>query len=316
MRFVVKRLRKESAYVLIRIVVWFSRLLPRRAALAVASTVGRMMPFLGRKDYRRAQEHLALAFGDEKSGKELRRIAREVFRILAMNFVDTVRLKVMTTEEVTRVCIPHNMDRCFREYDKGRGIIALSGHVGCWEMMGTYLATTGMKVDAIARKLYDTRLEKMLLDSRESGGMNVISRGENTRQILRALKHGHLVGMLVDQDINNVKGEFVDFFGRPAYTPVAPAFLSLRYGVPIVPLFTYRDAAHHHHICVGEPVVIEPTGDMERDVRLLTDASARVTEEFIREHPEQWVWFHRRWKTAPDTTAPSGEEEKHAPADS
>ena len=316
MRPVVKRLRRESAYILIRIAVWFSRLLPRGAALAIASIVGRIIPFLGRKDFRRAQEHLALAFGDEKNEKELQRIAREVFHILAMNFIDTIRLKVMTEEKIKRVCIPHNMDWLLNEYNKGRGIIALSGHVGCWEMMGVYLAAIGLKVSAIARKLYDTRLEELMLDSRESGGMNVISRGENTRQIIRAFKRGHLVGMLVDQNINNVKGEFVDFFGRPAYTPVAPAFLSLRYGVPLVPLFTYRDVTHHHHICAGKPIVIEPTGDMEKDVRLLTDACARVTEEFIREHPEQWVWFHRRWKTTPETKTSSGEKEEHVPSDS
>lgn len=319
MRPVVKRLRKESAYVLIRFAVWFFRHLPRNAALAIASAFGQVMPFLTRRDYRRAREQLALAFGEEKSEQEIRRIAREVFRILALNFIDTIRLKVMTTEEVNGVCIPHDMDRCFREYDRGRGIIALSGHVGCWEVMGTYLAGAGMKVDAIARKLYDTRLEELLLDTRESGGMNVISRGENTRQILRAFRDGHLVGMLVDQDIPNVKGEFADFFGRPAYTPVAPAFLSLRYGVPIVPLFTCRDAVHNHHIFAGEPVTIEPTGDLERDVRLLTAASAKVTEDFIRKHPEQWVWFHQRWKTTQDmtdTAARSGEEDNDAPADS
>ena len=313
MRTVVKRLRKESAYVLIRFVVWFFRLLPRKTALAMASAVGHIIPFLARENYRLAQEHLKFAFGNEKCEQEIRRIARDVFRILALNFVDTVRLKVMTAEEVKDICIPHNMDRCFREYRKGRGIIGLSGHVGCWEMMGTYLACFGMNVDVIARKLYDPRLEEMLLDSRKSGGMQVILRGKNTRQILRALRHGHLVGMLVDQDIPGVKGEFVAFFGKPAHTPTAPAFLALRYGVPIVPLFTYRDANHYHHICAGEPITIEPTGDMEEDVRQLTAATSQVTEDFIREHPEQWVWFHRRWKKKPVVPSRSEDEEGHEP---
>ena len=315
MRTLIKRFRRECAYILILTVVWFFRLLPRGAALRVGSMIGSMVPYAARKEYRLAVEHLTIAFGNEKSTQEIRELAREVFRSLVSNFVDTIRLKVMTQEEIINVCIPHNKDRFFEVYNKGKGIIAMSGHVGCWEMMGSYLAAIGIKTEAIAKKLYDPRIEQLLFDSRVSGGMKVLSRGENTRDIIRALRKGHLVGMLIDQD-TKIRGEFVEFFGKPAYTATGPALLSLRYGIPIVPLFTCRDKNHKHHIYMGDAVAIEPTGDMERDISELTVLLSKVTEYFIREHPEQWVWFHRRWKTQPENRTAEKGKETHEKVDS
>jgi len=300
---IAKRLKNDLAYLGIRMLVAFFRFLPRGAALAAGSLLGRAAPYLARRDFRRAVEHLKTAFGGEKSGRDIVKIARESFRQVAMNFVDTVRLRVMNPEEIRGVCVPHGLERLKDSLAKGRGVIGLTSHTGCWELLGAYLAAVGMPIAVVARRLYDPRLEEMLLESRTHGGMVTISRGRDTRDIIRVLKKGYLLGILIDQD-TKVKGAFVDFFGVPAYTATAPAVLSLRYGSPILPIMTYRDGNHRHHICIGEPVEIEPTGDHETDVLKLTEECSKATERFIREHPEQWVWFHRRWKTKPGTRFP------------
>jgi KDO2-lipid IV(A) lauroyltransferase len=177
--------------------------------------------------------------------------------------------------------------------------IFLTSHTGCWELLGAYLAIEGIPLDVVARRIYDERLERMLIDSRESAGMGNISRGTGTREIIRSLNAGRGIGFLIDQDIKNVKGEFVDFFGIPAHTATAPAQLALRRGIPILPILTYRDDNHCHHACIGEPLMIDISGDIDRDIHALTSRCSEVTEAFIREHPEQWVWFHERWKTRP-----------------
>lgn len=297
--------RRQTAYVLVRAVVSFFRVLPRGSALAVGGFIGGLLPFVAPRERRLAEKHLSLAFGDSMTPDTITRTVRGMFRNLALNFVDTVRIAVMTPEEVIDVCVPHGMDNFREAHSRGNGVVNLSSHAGCWEMMGTYLAATGMDLHVVAKKLYDPRLEELLDRSRADGGMKVISRGNNTRDIIRALKSGGAVGMLVDQDIK-VRGVFVDFFGRPAHTSTAPAMLSLRYGAPIVPFFTYRDGMHRHHVCVGDEVRIEPTGDTERDILDLTARCAKVTEDFIREHPDQWVWFHRRWKTRPEAQQNGG----------
>jgi KDO2-lipid IV(A) lauroyltransferase len=298
-RPVVKRIRRDVSYALIRFVIMFFRMLSRGMALSVGSAVGAVIPYLARKEVNRAVAHLRIAFGGEKDEQEIRRLVREMFRHLALNFVDTVRITTMDPDTIREVCIPHDIERVWEALRKGHGIIGLGSHTGCWELLGVYLSVIGVPVSAIAQRIYDPRLEKMLTEIRAGGGMHTISRGHDTRDIIRVLKEGGLLGVLIDQDIR-VKGTFVDFFGRPAYTATAPAQLSLKYKSPILPIFTYRDSEHRHHVCIGEPVAIEPTGDFEQDVRNLTAECSKVTERFIRDHPEQWVWFHERWKTRLD----------------
>ena len=294
-----KRIKNDIVYVFIRFIIGFFRMLPRGAALTIGSMLGRIIPYFAGKEVRLAERHLTIAFGSEKNKREIHRLAHETFRQMAMNFVDTVRLKVMSPDDIERWSVPHNIDRLWEALKKGHGVICLSSHTGCWEFLGGYLAVIGVPVSAIVKRLYDPRLEKMLVEMRTGWGINNISRGRNTIDIIHALRKGDMLGILVDQD-TKVKGVFVDFFGQPTHTATAPALLSYKYKSPILPIFTYRDSKHFHHICVGEPVTVESTGDRESDIMEITTKCSKVTENFIREHPEQWVWFHRRWKTKPE----------------
>jgi KDO2-lipid IV(A) lauroyltransferase len=275
------------------------RILPRRTALFIGRQAGSLASYADRRDYRLAVEHLTIAFGSEKSGEEIRRLARDVFRYAAMNFVDTARLAVMSPDEINRVSVAHNIEHLNKIVESGKSSILLTGHTGCWELMGAWLSMNSIPLSVISKRLYDSRLENLILETRKKHGMENISRGRNTRDILRAFKKGRHVGLLTDQD-TNVKGVFVDFFGKPAHTATAPAQLHLKYRYPIIPTFAYRDSRHRHHFWFGELIDYTPTGDREKDEYEVTEMCSKVTEQFIREHPEQWVWFHRRWKKQPD----------------
>jgi len=295
-RKIIKRIKNDFIYIIIRAAIGTIRLVPRSVSIILGSVLGRIAPYIVRNEYRLAVEHLRIAFGSEKKEQEIRRLARETFRYLAMNFFDTARLITINREELHTLSIPHNIERLKEELARGKGGILLTSHAGCWEMMGAYLTSVKIPLAAISRKLYDPRLERMILETRKHNGIENITRGGNTRDIIRVLKKGCLLGILVDQD-TKIKGTFVDFFGKPAYTATAPAQLALHYKIPIIPVFTYRDTDHNHHICVKEPIEPKATEYNDNDVNELTAHISKVIENFIREHPEQWVWFHRRWKT-------------------
>ena len=272
--------------------------MPRNAALSVGAIAGKLIPFFAPGTYRDAVRHLTIAFGNEKSSDEIRKIARTSFIGLAMNFVDTARLQTMSPEEINSVCVTHNLERLQNYFSQGKGAIGLTSHGGCWELLGAFISLNGIPLSVIARKVYDNRFEKIIAETREGKGVRNITRGQDTREIIRSLREGRLLGVLIDQDMK-VRGDFVDFFGKPAHTATAPAGLSLKYGVPIFPILTYMDDERQHHVCVGEEVKIEKTGDMEKDILALTAKCLKVNEMFIREHPGQWVWFANRWKTQP-----------------
>lgn len=297
---VIKKIRRDIAFHLISFFIKFFRLIPRRVGLTIASVLGRIAPFVARKEYRLAVRHLTMAFGGEKSPDEIRTLAREVFRNLAMNFADTVRVGALTSEELEAMYNPVNVEEVWRRIDTSHGVILLMAHLGCWESMAAYLCSHGVRLSAIARKLYDPRLERLLYESRTSVGIHIISRGGNTRDIVKCLKSGGALGILVDQDIN-VKGEFVNFFGRPAHTAISPALLSFKYGSSLLLCVDYRDNSHKHNLIL-KPIEFERTGDTKKDVTDLMQRVSSELEQVIREHPEQWVWFHKRWRTQPEVS--------------
>jgi KDO2-lipid IV(A) lauroyltransferase len=119
--------------------------------------------------------------------------------------------------------------------------------------------------------------------------------------MVRHLRSGGVLAMIADQDSTRSRGIFVDFFGRPAYTPAGPAYLARRTGIPMLPLVIVRepDDPRLHKILIDEPIRPDPQLDEETDVQRMTQAYTRVMEGWIRQYPSQWVWVHDRWRHQP-----------------
>ncbi|MEE8466883.1 MAG: lysophospholipid acyltransferase family protein, partial [Planctomycetota bacterium] len=123
------------------------------------------------------------------------------------------------------------------------------------------------------------------------------------RRLIRALAKNRVVGLLIDQDIGDIPGVFVPFFGRPAWTPTGAAMFALRRRCPVIPAFIHRCPDGTHRLEIQPPLTIPSTGSAQSQIAELTAASTACIERQIRAHPEQWVWSHRRWRTRPPSTA-------------
>jgi KDO2-lipid IV(A) lauroyltransferase len=123
--------------------------------------------------------------------------------------------------------------------------------------------------------------------------------------LLAALARNRVVGLLIDQDIGDIPGVFVHFFGRPAWTPSGAASLALHRRCPIVPAFAHRRADGSHVVEVHPPLPEPAPGPKEDRVAELTAAATAAIERQVRAHPEQWVWLHRRWRRQP-SAPPTG----------
>ena len=119
----------------------------------------------------------------------------------------------------------------------------------------------------------------------------------SARKMLKALRNNEILGMLIDQD-TSVQSVFVDFFGHPASTPLGLASIALKVGSPVVLSVDKRLPDGKHKFVISDEIVPpESTGDFDTDVKNFTAKLTKYLENFIRENPEQWVWFHERWKT-------------------
>lgn len=245
------------------------------------------------RDRNRALHHLALAFPD-LSENERRRIARQAFLHQGMNAAELLHLLRRDAREILPHLEVQGWENMEAARTAGRPILLLTGHCGNWELIAVASHEGGVPLAAIARAADDPRLQQIVKDIREHLGAITIERGTRkaARQILEVLRGGGAIAMLIDQDIK-VDGVWVPFFGRPAFTPVGPAEMALKQNMQVVPAFIERRPDR------GHLVRFLPLLDLPQDTG---EATARMTaeiEEQIRRRPEQWVWWHKRWRRQP-----------------
>jgi KDO2-lipid IV(A) lauroyltransferase len=185
---------------------------------------------------------------------------------------------------------------------RGKGVVFISGHVGNWELLARRVARAGFPSQSIAKETTDPRLTALVERFRAQGGVRSIWRGQEgaARAMLRALKAGEILGLLIDQD-TRVQSLFVPFFGELAATPRAAADLALRTGAAVVVGFCQREGEGYR--LWMEEVPYTAGDDREADALALTTALSQRIEAAIRRAPEQWVWMHQRWKTRPPRAA-------------
>ena len=289
-----------------------TRIVPRKLGLALFGYLGLAAYRFYRKDRERAISNVAAAF---PQGDPLitRAIARGSFNALGRNGFDALRLAYLSREKVLALCTVEGEDNLRIPYERGNGVVALTGHIGCWELLAAYFSDKGYPVDVIARDMHDARQNELLVEMRRRHGIESIPRGTSAIAGYRALKKGKILGMLIDQDIG-VEGVFVPFFGRPAHTTVGSAAFAMRSGAAIVPLAIHMQPGGMHHITVL-PELEMPPEDMPEEQRTheLTARCSEAVEKLIRLYPQQWVWLHDRWHKKPGdgagtTEAGRGEE--------
>ncbi len=272
--------------------------MPRRSGQAFFAFLGGVSFRLYREERERAMRNVRMAFpeGDTLIAEAL---ARGSFTALGRNAFDALRLVYLSRSGILDLCRVEGEENLRIPYERGNGVIALTGHIGCWELLAAYFSEKGYRTSVIARELRDRRLNDMLVDMRRRHGVVSIPRGSSAVAGYRVLRRGQILGMLIDQDIE-VDGVFVPFFGVPAHTPRGAAVFALRCGAPIVPLGIHLQPGGWHRITVLPEIEPPPVGlaDEER-IDELTGRCSEALEKLIRIYPQQWVWFHDRWRRRP-----------------
>lgn len=178
---------------------------------------------------------------------------------------------------------------------EGGPAIFFSAHIANWEVMPIVASHYGIPVDLIFRTPNNPWIARLLeRRTRVSSGALIPKGPDGAKQAYRTLKSGRCLGMLVDQKLND--GIEATFFGQPAMTAHAFAQLALRLGCPLIPIRIERLGGPRFRVTVEPPIPHPASGDRATDVQELVQAVNDRLETWIRAHPEQWFWVHRRWK--------------------
>jgi KDO2-lipid IV(A) lauroyltransferase len=289
---------RKTLHLIYRIIKFKVSLFPRRMSLFFGRILGTLFYFLDKKHRNVALTNLAVAFGDSHSLRERQTIARRSFRHFGEILMDLIKFTTISSEKRSALLTVSGGKHLEEALAKGKGALISSAHYGNWEIGISGLARHG-KADVIARALDNEFIEKELLALRTSLGARVIYKNQAARETLRALKDNRIVAILTDQNVLREQAVFVDFFGKTAATTPALASFHLRTGAPIIPCFCYPTSDLNYHMQFLEPIQVPLSGDHEKDVITITQASTKAIEDQIRRNPQYWLWFHDRWRTQP-----------------
>jgi KDO2-lipid IV(A) lauroyltransferase len=298
-----KRVRRAARAA---VIVTFLRALvrlPLGLALALGGAIGRLGWTLSARMRRDMRASLATAF-PEKDAAERDEIARASLVHLGWTAAEVFTMRSWASRMESYVeASPEVVATLERAVARGRGIILVLGHIGNWEL--TCRLSPHVQPNAvIAKRSWHPSLDEVGARPRAERGVATFWRDDAAtgRAMLKLLRGGGTLGILIDQDIRDVQSVFVPFFGRPAATPRAAADLALRFGAAVLVVTCHRRGPRRgdgHTLEVTEVPYDRAPADREAEVIRLTAACAALQEQAIRRHPAEWVWMHQRWKTTP-----------------
>jgi Kdo2-lipid IVA lauroyltransferase/acyltransferase len=288
---------------LLRFLFALLSLMPRRLRQEVGRALGLALYAIAPRLRRMAAANLDRAFSDSLSGEQKARISRASFIHLGRLLCDTPAFSHVHPDRLEEFAVFEGLEHLRAAYAKRRGVFVFSGHYGNWEMVALIQGYLGLPLAMVTRPLDNPHLERALFGYRTLSGNQVIHKKGAAKEMLRAVRRGWGVAIVIDQNVRGEEGLFVDFFGTPASTTPALATLALKTDAPIIPVFGIPLPDGRYRIRYLPEVPHPHSGDTRQDILTLTQHCTRIIEEQIRTQPEYWVWMHRRWRTRPQENA-------------
>jgi Kdo2-lipid IVA lauroyltransferase/acyltransferase len=271
---------------------------PRPVADLLARACARLLDLLVPRLRQVALRNLSLALPELPPATRAR-IAAGVFHSIARLLVAFAKLPHVRHENVGQWIRYEGYEHFERALACGRGVLFATAHLGNWELSAFAHALMSAPMHVVVRPLDNPLIDRLVAHRRSLSGNRVIEKKDYARGILKALHANEAVGILIDQNAGLDDGVFIDFFGVPASAGAGFAKLAARTGAVVIPGFALWSEAERRYVLRFYPPV-EITGSVEDDTRRLH----QILEGVIREHPDQWLWIHRRWKTRPPGEPP------------
>lgn len=277
------------------------RLLPWDVACRFGEWLGQLgyWPFAIRR--RVVVKQIAAAF-PEYTNEQVHEVARQAYRNLGRYAVETILLPSLTKAQIlSLVESDEGWSLVEAALHAGRGIIFVTGHIGSWELAGSYVAARGVPLDAIARRQANPLVDAYINRTRAAIGLTIYYDSEAVRRVPRSLREGHGVAFIADQGALGLASTFVPFFSMPAKTPRGAAVFAQRY--KLGPLFAaaLRQPNGKFRFAVEEIPLVD-TGDRDADVDTIVALYTAALERCVRQAPAQYFWHHRRWRRQPPGT--------------
>ena len=289
-------------YYLFKLLRAVDRAVPRRTAYRIGYFVADLLYFFSRRSKPNCLANIlhVLRFQGEDAAspsvrEKAKRIVRENFRNFASYLVDFFRFSRLEAADLSSLVDVEGLENVDRVLARGKGGIAVSAHLGNWELGGIVFSLLGYPVNLVVLSYHNTKLNRLFINQRAIGGVKVIPVGEAAIKSLRALKKNEIVGILGDRDVTE-RGVTAELFGAPAQIPRGPAALAARSGAGIFFVHLTRISPERYRIVFRPPVAVEENLSTEEKESRIRVALLREMEEAIMKNLSQWYMYYRVWE--------------------
>ena len=281
-----------------QILLFVFRYIPRSIRKELFITLFSLFYRLGFKNRLITLHNLQRSF-PEKNLKEIIRIAKGVYRHFAIVAAEFFDMPYINKENIHKWVEIEGLENYQEAIARGKGVLSIVAHFGNWELMTIAVPICLKPMYIVYRPLDNPVIDNMVEYVRTMNGNVLIPKGGSGKRVIELLKENQAIGILSDQNVAKSEGVFVDFFGRPACTGVGLAVMAMRSGAPVVPAFMARQKSGRYKFILKPAMEAVCTDDYEADLQVNTQRFTKIVEEIVREYPDQWFWFHQRWKTKP-----------------
>ncbi len=273
-------------------------LLPHRFALKAGEILGLIVFYIWRSRRKIAIENIEKSAEHSRSECSARMVAKETFRNLGKSFAEVIKIYYGFGKGIINNIEIRGVENYHRAKSKNKGVIIITGHCGNWELMALAFGFRIDNVSGVARMQNNPYLNMLVEKIRAKYGNNVIYKKGALKSILLELRKNKGVGILIDQATLKDEGLIINFLGRPAWTTKMPALIARKTGAPVLPIFIHRDnrEVDRHIISIYPEIALSAEDDIDKAIIEDTKRFSEFIENYIKEHPSEWLWIHRRWK--------------------
>lgn len=313
--FNLRTLKYELLYIVVKVVRKLTCTFSRKFILKVYGKLGHLLFLVLKKEREKTIRHLKIAFGDVKSEEEIYQLAKNTWINLCKSLMEFIRSKnIKSIDDLTKYVEIKGIENLHNALQQGKGVVLISSHLGPFEMCLYIISLLKYKIASTGSPLKYHKLHELMVENRTRHGSTFFEREGSFRKLYAYLKEGNIIGFLIDQDSKKVPSTFINFFGRPCYTPYAPALIAIKSGAPIIATHCYRkeddtlvfEAIHVH-------IKSHITGNLNHDITQVTQCIHDVTQQYVSRYPDQWVWMHKRWNTQKSDVEKSTSKKTYRP---
>ncbi|MCF8127108.1 MAG: lysophospholipid acyltransferase family protein [Deltaproteobacteria bacterium] len=274
--------------------------IPIRLGQFLGRMLGRFLGIAAVGPLKTSLNGLRTVFGDRMSEEQLRRLNRRVVIHFAQMLFEVPHVFKLNSENLHRYVYFENEAVFAEALAKGKGCFILTGHFGNWELMSAAMSLR-FKTDgiAVARPVDFAPVEQLMLRLRTRFGTEIVPKKKAMKKLLMGARKNKTMGILLDQNVDWYEGVFVPFMGKQACTNKGLALIAMKTGAPVIPVFSARQPDGRYRVVFEKEVDLVRTGSKIYDTEENTALFNRIINKYIYWYPEQWFWFHKRWKTRP-----------------